>query len=94
MMKADVLSGLEKVLVSDGYDIDGEKSAEFPYRATGDVSPRYLEMEGWTVDGIPSFGQLPTNLHHFIRKIEDYVDAEVHMVSLGPDRKETVIKKS
>ena len=94
MMKADVLSGLDKVLVSDLYNSNGVETTEFPYRADGNVIPQYFEMDGWHVDGVPSFDNLPENLHQFIAKIEDYVNAEVHMVSLGPDRKETVIKKS
>jgi len=94
MMKGDVLSGLEKVYISDRYSIDGAETAEFPYRATDNIVPQYMELDGWKVEGIPAFNQLPSHLLDFIDRIEAYVSAEVHMVSLGPDRKETVIKKS
>lgn len=94
MMKADVLSGLDGVYISDKYAVNGKDTVEFPYRANESIKPYYQKMEGWSVESIPSFENLPAELMQFIGKIESFVHTKIEMVSLGPDRKETVIKKS
>ena len=94
MMKADVLSGMDDVKLCDKYLVGDKETTEFPYQYNQDHQPHYMEMSGWTVDGIPNFSELPTDLMRFIQKIESFAGADVHLVSLGPDRKETAIKKS
>ena len=94
MMKADVLSGMDEIKLCNKYLVGDKETTEFPYQYNQDHRPHYMEMSGWTVDGIPDFSDLPTNLMRFIQKIESFAGADVHLVSLGPDRKETAIKKS
>ena len=94
MMKADVLSGMGKVKLCDKYIIDGNETSEFPYQAKDNLIPDYLSLDGWDVEGIPEFNDLPDRLNQFTKKIESYVGANIHLISLGPDRKETVLKKS
>lgn len=94
MMKADVLSGMESINFCDKYIIEGQETEEFPFCDNGKLIPRYRTMPCWELEGIPSFTDLPTNLSKYITEIEASTSAEIHMVSLGPDRKETVLKKS
>lgn len=94
MMKADVLSGIEPVKVCDSYNTASGVTTEFPYSYNDSYSPNLKEMPGWKLDGIPDYESLPKNLHSFIGSIEQSVNVPIALISLGPDRKETVLKKS
>lgn len=93
MMKADVLSGMGEVKLCDGYEVNGKVTDEFPYQYREEYTPQYKSMQGWSVEGIPEYDQLPDNLRSFISRIESTTGTPIHMVSLGPDRSETVLKK-
>lgn len=94
MMKADVLSGIEPVKVCNKYNSDKGVTSEFPYIYNDSYSPIFDELAGWKVEGIPEYDGLPQNLHAFISSIEESVGVPISLISLGPDRKETVMKKS
>lgn len=93
MMKADVLSGIEPVKVCNSYNSSNGVTSEFPYDYNDSYSPILNEMPGWQLDGIPDYERLPGNLHAFVNSIEHSVDVPITLISLGPDRKETVLKK-
>ncbi|MEP1035107.1 adenylosuccinate synthase [Ekhidna sp.] len=94
MMKADVLSGIQPVKVCDSYNSSDGVTTEFPYAYNDSYSPILNEMSGWKLDGISDYKALPENLHAFISSIEQSVSVPITLISLGPDRKETVLKKS
>ncbi len=94
MMKADVLSGMEEVKICDSYKVGGSLTKEFPYQFNEDFEPQYQSLKGWEVNGIPEYKNLPDDLMDFVSKIELSTSTPIQMVSLGPDRSETVIKKS
>ena len=94
MMKADVLSGIEPVKVCNSYNSQKGITSEFPYAYNDSYSPIFKEVSGWELNGIPDYKGLPENLHSFISSIEESVDVPITLISLGPDRKETVLKKS
>ncbi|WP_462248024.1 adenylosuccinate synthase [Ekhidna sp.] len=94
MMKADVLSGIEPVKICNAYKSETGITKEFPYAYTDSHSPILDEKPGWKLDGIPEYDRLPDNLHSFVNSIEQSVDVPITLISLGPDRKETVMKKS
>ncbi len=94
MMKADVLSGIEPVKVCNEYNSDKGITSEFPYIYNDSYSPIFDELAGWKVEGIPEYDELPHNLHAFVSSIEESVGVPISLISLGPDRKETVMKKS
>lgn len=94
MMKADVLSGIEPVKVCNSYNYSGGVTSEFPYAYNESYSPIFDELPGWELDGIPEYDKLPENLHSFVHSIEQSVSVPITLISLGPDRKETVLKKS
>lgn len=93
MMKADVLSGISEVKVCDAYEFNGKRTTEFPYHYGEEYRPQYKSMEGWTIQGIPEFNEMPDSLKTFVHSIEDSTSVPIHMISLGPDRSETVLKK-
>lgn len=93
MMKADVLSGMKEVKICDKYKIGDQTTKEFPYQYNDHYQPQYQVMKGWAVEGVPEFNDLPADLTSFVHSIEHSTGVPVHMVSLGPDRSETVLKK-
>ncbi len=94
MMKADVLSGLNPVKICTSYSVKGSITTEFPYTYTDDYVPVLDQVKSWEVDDIGNYEELPNNLREFVERIEDQANVPVSMVSLGPDRKETVLKKN
>lgn len=94
MMKADVLSGISPVKICESYKKAGESTTEFPFSYTDAYTPEFRELDGWKLDGIKEYEQLPENLRSFVSQIEASVEVPVSLISLGPDRKETVLKKS
>ena len=93
MTKSDVMSGFETVKVCTSYISGGEKCDEIPLENI-DIEPVYTELPGWEEDisGIRDFNKLPENLKKYIKYIEDQTDVPVTMVSVGPDREETIIR--
>jgi adenylosuccinate synthase len=88
--KLDVLDGLDRVNVCVAYEMDGERLAGVPapFNRLDDVTPVYEELPGWKegVTGAREYEALPEAGRDYIRFIEDYVGAEVAIVSTGPER--------
>lgn len=96
MMKADVLSPFEKIKVCTSYKIDGVETQEIPFNmATTDSQPNYEEVEGWKVD-ITKLGKIeeaPELLINYAKYIENLVETPISVVSVGPDRTQTLFRK-
>ncbi|MEM2931219.1 MAG: adenylosuccinate synthase [Nitrososphaerota archaeon] len=90
----DTLSGLTKLKVCVGYELDGEKVQEFPETVNrlSRVSPIYAELEGWDaltreqVDKIvkEGYGALPRPMRKYIEFVEDSLKIPVKLISIGP----------
>ena len=94
MLKADVLSGMSKVKICDRYIQEATITTEFPYQYNGNKhQPQYKSLKGWSIDNIPDFEDLPPGIMAFIENIETSTKVSIQMISLGPDRNETVLKK-
>ena len=97
MMKADVLSGFDTIKVCTHYqDQEGGYSEEMGFEQNSEsAKPVYKEMAGWheTLDHVTEYDQLPQQLHDYIKFIEDEVGVPVNIVSVGPDREQTIIKE-
>jgi adenylosuccinate synthase len=96
MTKADVLSGYEKIKVCTSYLVRGKECSEIPFSSTDGIEPVYEELPGWNEDisGITEFGQLPSSLRSFIDFVEKHTGVPITMVSVGPDREETIYRKN
>jgi len=94
MMKADVLTEVSTVKICESYNKEGQAITEFPYAYNDQFNPNFEEVNSWKLNGIPDYANLPENLHSFIQIIEASVNVPITLISLGPDRKETVLKKS
>jgi len=96
--KLDVLSGQPKLKIAGRYMVDGENFTCMPgnIRQTARIEPVYEEMDGWNEDisNIRSFEDLPVNARNYVRRIEDLTGVEPIIVSVGPDREETLLLKN
>jgi len=92
MMKSDVLCGMDKVLVCTGYKVNGEVTRRLPYDITSGVEPVYKEMDGWPK--CTASEHIPAELERYISLIEETVGVPINLVSLGPDRAETIMRNS
>ena len=95
MMKGDVLSGFKKVKICTSYKTNGIEIDYFPYDvATNNIKPIFKEFPGWDEDltSITKFSNLPKNFVEYIYFIEDALEVPIEIVSVGPDRKQTIFK--
>ena len=98
LTKLDVLSGLRSIKVCVSYNVNGENILEMPaslsqYRL---AKPVYESLPGW--DSLPDkiwekgFGALPETLKEYIKFVEDQIDCPVKLISVGPQRHETILR--
>ncbi len=95
MMKADVLSGFDKIKVCTHYIINGEKVTHFPFDVDGvELTPVYEEIEGWNSDltGLTSYEDAPQALKNYVKYLEHNLEVPITVVSVGPDRTQTLNK--
>ncbi len=94
LTKSDVLSGFEKLKVATSYKVDGKLTDRLPYDTEANIEPVYTELPGWNKDltEVRSFNDLPKQLCDYIKFIEDYTGVPVTIVSVGPDRSQTIIR--
>lgn len=95
MMKADVLSGFNELQVCTAYKYLGEEITHLPYSIEPEyVSPVYTTLPGWETNltGMSSEKDLPKELHDYIAFIESYLGVPVKLVSVGPDRTQTILR--
>jgi adenylosuccinate synthase len=96
MMKSDVLSGFEKLKVCTNYEYRGNKIDFMPYDIVNEtVTPVYEELNGWNknLTGITAESDIPSDLNYYIKYIEAKTEKPISIVSVGPDRKQTITRK-
>ena len=94
IMKADVLSDFDEVKVCTGYIYDGKEIDYFPSIIDSDnIKPVYTVFPGWTskVNESRRYEDLEDNFKNYITFIEGSVGVKIKLISLGPDREETVL---
>lgn len=93
MMKADVLRGFETIKVCTAYKYKGEEIQHLPYNIEEEyVKPIYKEMKGWSQDltKMSKSEDLPANLNDYIAFLEQQLNVPIKIVSVGPDRLQTI----
>lgn len=95
MMKADVLSIFESIKVCTHYEQDGELIGTIPFDLNDPaIKPVYAELSGWKTNltNISSIDEIPQELDAYISFIEEAIGVPVWIVSVGPDRKQTLLR--
>lgn len=92
----DVLTGFEKLKICTSYMLDGKEIDYIPstIEEFNKCKPVYIELDGWYEDisNVKSFNNLPKNAKNYIHKIEEITGINVSIISVGPDRKQTIEK--
>ena len=95
MMKGDVLSGLEKLKICTKYRYKNEIIEHLPFTIDdSSLEPIYEEIEGWNEDitQIDNYHDLPDNFKKYVNFLEKNLELEIKIVSVGPNRKQTIIR--
>lgn len=93
--KIDTLAGIDKVKMCVGYEFNGKVIDYFP-ASLEDLAlckPVYEEFDGWdtSVHHANSFDELHPNAQKYLRRIEEYTDTRISIVSVGPKREQTIV---
>ena len=95
MMKGDVLSGFDTLKICTAYKYKGKEISHLPYNIEPEnVEPVYTEIKGWQADltKMTTYDELPKELKEYIEFIEKEVEVPIKVVSVGPDRTQTITK--
>ncbi len=92
--KIDTLAGLDKIKVCVGYKFNGEIIDYFPasLEDLAKCEPVYEEFDGWdeSVADARSYDELPENAKKYLKRIEEFTETKVSIVSVGPKRDQTM----
>jgi adenylosuccinate synthase len=94
MMKADVLDAFDTIKVAVKYKVNGELTETLPYDTYAKIEPVYKEFKGWLRDlsKVTKEDDLPFEFMNYVRFIEKEVGVPIKIISLGPDRSQTIIR--
>lgn len=94
MMKSDILNDFDTIKVAVGYQMNGKQVDYFPYEADDSIEPIYREFLGWNCDicNVRSYDEFPQQFKDYVAFIEAECGVPVKIISVGPDREETIIR--
>ena len=94
VMLLDVLSGLDELKICTAYELDGNRSQQFPSHVDDlrRVMPVYETLSGWQEDltQMTKKTDLPKNARDYIKRVGELISVPVEMVSVGPARSQTI----
>lgn len=95
MMKSDVLDTFDTIKACVAYEVNGERVTEFPFEIDDSIKPIYQEMKGWQTDmtKMQKEDQFPKEFSDYVAFLEKELGVPIRIVSLGPDRAQTIIRK-
>jgi len=95
LTKLDVLDALDELRICTGYDLNGEKTEQFPASMADQaaVTPIYETLPGWqqSTQGARSWADLPAECIKYIRRLEELIEAPVALLSTSPERDDTIL---
>ncbi len=94
LMMLDVLSELEEIKICTSYQLKGQTIVDFPGNADdlAEAVPVFETLPGWQTDitGVQEVDQLPQNALNYVERISQLIGAPIEVISVGPDRKQTI----
>jgi adenylosuccinate synthase len=98
LTKLDVLTGFQKIPICTAYRCNGEIHREFPSssKMLERAQPVLEEMNGWNepISAVRTFSALPRNAQEYVRRLQEILEVEVILVSVGPGREQTIMLKN
>ncbi len=94
MMKADVLAGIDTNKACTNYELNGEQIDYLPFEDNENLITVYKELKGWEMDlmQLENLSQAPKAVLDYITWLEDVLETPISIVSVGPDRKQTLYR--
>lgn len=94
MMKSDVLDSFETIKACVAYRVNGEEVTTFPYEINEGIEPIYVELGGWNTDmtKMQSEDEFPEEFNNYLTFLEEELGVPVKIVSVGPDREQTIVR--
>ncbi len=95
MMKSDVLDDFDTIKACVAYEINGKRTHNFPFSIEQDIKPVYETLPGWHTDmtKMTDESQFPKAFADYIAFLEQQLETPIKIVSIGPDRAQTIIRK-
>ena len=98
LTKLDVLTGFKKIGICTAYRCNGEIYSEFPASLSvlERAEPVWEKMDGWDtpISEAKKISDLPTNAQRYVRRLEEIIETEMILISVGPGREQTVMLKN
>ena len=94
MMKSDVMDGFDTIKACVAYKINGVETEQFPFDLNDGAEPQYVEMTGWKTDmtKMQSEEEFPEEFNAYLDFLEEELQVPIKIVSVGPDRAQTIIR--
>lgn len=94
MMKSDVLDSFETIKACVAYNINGKETEDLPFDISEGIEPVYVELPGWKTDmtKMQTENEFPEEFNNYIDFLETELEVPISIVSLGPDRAQTIIR--
>jgi len=97
VMLLDVLSELDELNICIAYEVDGRRTTDFPAHVDDlrRITPIYETLPGWRreIDDVRQFEDLPAEAKNYLGRISQLIGRPVELVSVGPDREQTIFVK-
>lgn len=92
MMKSDVMDSFETINACVAYEIDGEITETFPFDLSNGAKPIFTELPGWQTEmsQMHSEDEFPEEFNNYLSFLEDELQVRIKIVSVGPDRDQTI----
>ncbi|MDR1725141.1 MAG: adenylosuccinate synthase [Bacteroidales bacterium] len=97
IMKIDVMNCFSHIKMCDNYEIDEKITDKVPYDiVTANIKPVYSSYKGWQQDisEIQTYEQLPEEMKIYLQAIENKLGVKIAIISISPDRKNTIYKET
>lgn len=94
MMKSDVMDYFDNINACTAYKVNGEITRNLPYSIETEIEPVYTELSGWKKDmtHMASESEFPAEFSEYIDFLEKELEVPIKIVSVGPDRAQTIIR--
>lgn len=94
MMKSDVLDSFDSIKACVAYEIHGKEVVDFPYEVDEALKPIYVEIPGWETDmtQMQTEDEFPEEFNAYLTFLEEELGVPICIVSVGPDRAQTIIR--